>query len=38
MGDDGKPKGVRTRLKRELASFVRTWGANLRKQGFLKAA
>lgn len=35
---EGKAVGVRTRLKMQLRSFLRTWGANLRRQGFLAAA
>ncbi len=38
LDETGKVKGVRVKLQKELRSFVRTWGANLRKQGFLKAA
>lgn len=36
--ENGKPVGVRTGLKKQLNAFLRTWGANLRAQGFLKAA
>jgi len=35
--EDGREM-IRPRLKRELSSFARHWSANLREQGFIKAA
>ncbi|MCH7782897.1 hypothetical protein IID62_07490 [candidate division KSB1 bacterium] len=35
---DGKVTGIRLRLKADLRKFLRTWGTNLRRQGFLAAA
>ena len=37
-GEDGKPKGVRVKLKKDLAAFMRLWDKNLAAQGFVKAA
>ena len=38
LDESGKPVGVRLGLRKQLNAFLRTWGANLRRQGFLAAA
>ena len=35
--EDGR-KMIRPRLKKDLSAFARQWSANLREQGFIKAA